>query len=1393
MVNPVRQGFDEDGLDTYPILESLSSYLPASLLHRIALDPSPIQSSSRSFLSAALLFADISGFTSLSERLVQRGPHGIEELSRLLNAHFGELIDLVNFYGGDVVKFAGDALLALWQPEPSETDLTAAARRAAQCALSIQAAMHNFEPIPGLQLSLRIGISAGQIAILNAGGVYGRWAYLVTGEPLIQANQIERQASPGQVMLSPHTWELVKEYCQGMPFPELGVVQLMDVRSRLVPTPRRMVNLYPEMSQSLKAFLPGAILSRLAARQSDWVAELRRVSVLFINLIGVDFSHQLDRTQQLMRTIQNNLYHYEGSLTELDVDERGTILVAALGLPPLAHEDDAVRAVQSALSIQAELKTLGVKSAIGIATGRAFCGAVGVATRREYVMIGDVVNLAARLMQMGEANDLLCDGATFQMAHARLAFETLEALKVKGKTVPVIAYRPKGMVATAIRSPAGLIGRKNERTALVDGLQSMLRGSRRKIMIIEGDSGMGKSRLVEELVYQAQGLSLNCLTGAGDAVESASPYHVWRLIFARLFQLDLTADLEARQRHVMERLSYFSSDLEHVQHLLTLSPLLNAVLPLDFPDNEITAQMSGEVRADNTRELLEELLQKSANEAPLVLALEDAHWFDSASWALVWLVSQRIRPMFLVITTRPITPPLQDEYQQLLADEGVKLFRLNPLSEEETTSLVEQRLGIETIPEQVADIIWQKGEGHPLYSQELAYALRDSKAIEITDGSCKVSPHAGDLSELNLPLTLQGLIASRIDRLTPQQQLVLKVASVIGRTFPFFILRDIYPVEIDHPNLAEYLTALEQMDIAALASTEPEPVYLFKHVITQEAVYNLMVYSQRKQLHQAVAAWYERTYASDLTSFFSLLAHHWSKAEVYPNAMAYLEKAGEQAILNYANLEAVRLINEALVLSEQEACRGLVDDRRRARWERLLGEAYYRLGRMDESRLHLERALAFLGWSVSHSKVRLLMSLTVLTLQQILHRFLPGWSFTVGDRERLLEASRTYAQLGSIYFFSDETLKMAQCMLSNINLAERAGVSSELTHAYANLSTTAGLIPWHGLARLYERRAWESAGKVKRLYDLAYVSMVTSMYYVGVADWENVEKHTRQAIDLFERIGDHSRFVESLTVQASASCFAGNIARYSHLINLISGAADQTGNELHRNWSMISQADEALLLGDARSARQLLESVLDMYEEHPDRSGMIRAYGLLGVALLRLGESDLSRGAADQVMRLVSGTLPTIFSTLDGYSGATEVYLMLWQQASLADPRPTTTSQIDDVQGLQKAARQACRALAGYGRIFAIGRPRVDLYRGTLAWLEGNQPAGQRAWLRSLETAVQLKMPYDQGLAHYQLATHLASSDPQKRLHLEQAIDCFTNSGAVYDLMRAMQVEQAEL
>ena len=922
------------------------SYVPRHTVMRLAAQPTRAMHPTVERFSTAVLYADVAGFTALTELLARRGRVGIEDLSGILNQSFGRLINVVLAHGGDVVKFAGDAVVAVW-PTTADLDLAATTMLAAQCGLALQ---HCFAAdTSATHLTLRMQIGAGDVQMLYVGGVQGRWESMIIGDALLQTNLLVPQTQAGEVVVSPEAWALVAARAVGTPLR----AEAVRLQSIAMPQPLPLalpLPLSPDLEAALRAYVPRAMVARIAAGHNDWLAELRRVSVVFVNLPDLSYNTDLAQAHTIIAALQHSIYRYEGSIDKLSVDDKGVSLLAALGLPPLAHEDDAVRAVHAALDIQTMLRELHINSAIGIASGAVFCGEIGSVQRREYTMIGDVVNVAARLMEHAH-NDVLCDEQTMIATRNRLHWTTLPPLSLKGKDAAVAVFRPDTSPLAPVQSSRTLVGRSAELATLSAAMERAKHGLG-GVYIVEGEAGIGKTAVLATCIEQGRALGLRVLQGAGLAIEQGSPYRGWRSIVSDLLYLHaLPAQEPLRSRVLNVRL-----DLP--PELAPYASLLNVVTPLDLPPNERTTHLNNTERAEYVRKLLLHLLTEAAK-FPTMLVLEDAHWLDSASWALLDSLRMHLPALLLVVGSRPLAQTAH-AYHRWSQHPDVTVLRLHNLSASEIEALITQRLGVQTLPPQVAALIYAKAEGHPFWSEEIAYALRDAGLMRIEAGECLLEVNVGDWPTMTFPDTIQGVITSRIDRLTLQQQLTLKVASVIGRVFAFHALHEVYPIGADKPHLLDYLGGLEQLDITPLEAPEPNLSYIFKHAITQDVAYNLMLYAQRRQLHRAVAEWYERVHAADLAPFVTVLAHHWSHvldandpdSTVLAKALLYLDAASENALRVCAYREAATLTERALHLLGAQ-----LFDERIVRLHLRCGEAWWRLGEWDSSLTHLNASL----------------------------------------------------------------------------------------------------------------------------------------------------------------------------------------------------------------------------------------------------------------------------------------------------------------------------------------------------------------------------------------------------------------------------------------------------
>lgn len=1374
-------------MSTNDVLAALASYVPARVIANLSRMSAVLVRSLREQWQGAALFADISGFTALAERLSFQGGAGTEQLSRILNRYFEQLIDVVTVYGGEVVKFAGDALLAVWQIADESTGdanaaLTEMCVRAAACGLEAQSLLHHYPIAEDLRLSLRIAIGAGEFVTMHLGGQLGRWEYFVSGEPLIQISLTEKHADPGKVVVSPQVWRLLEPRAVGTPRP-YGM-QIDSLAPALSPLgmARPPVNVSPAIESGLRAYIPGAIISRLAAGQGGWMAELRRVIVLFINLPALNHRTPLAQAQQWMEMLQKGVYRFEGSINKLNVDDKGTTLVAAFGLPPLSHEDDPQRGIGAALYLQQILSEAGLQvAAIGIASGRVFCGSVGSEQRREYTMIGNAVNLAARLMQaiktMPELSGLpiLCDTETWNAAKAVFEFWQLPAIQVKGRSEPVAIYQPVRRADNNKHLFTDLIGRTIERQMIADALQALQRQREPQagIVWVEGEVGIGKTRLIEDLRRQAEAMHLTVFRGEASPIEVTTPYFIWQAVFSQLLDVNALEQPEARRRHVLNL-------LEDLPDLLELAPLLNNVLPLELPETPVTAVMTGEIRAENTRTLLLRLLQDSVRRSPKVIILEDLHWMDASSWTLLWLAVQRLEQVLFAISTRPLDKVISTEYERIRSAKQVRLISLERLSDEEIIALACRRLKVPRLPPVAEQMILEKAEGHPFFGEQLAYALRDSGLLVIENGVCRLAGPAEDLSVLDIPNTIEGIITSRIDRLTPQQQLTLKVASVIGRMFAYRTLTAIYPIPDDRPRLQNYLQQTDLLNLTQRIASEPDLLYLFKHIITQQVAYNLMLFAQRQQLHQAVAEWYEQTYAEELARFYPLLAYHWSKSSFPERALDYFDMAGELALRNYANQEAARFYQDGLdllnrlypqVTTARNRLERLRDPNyiRRTRWIQCLGTAYYNLGQLDRAEEQFKIALALWGWRVPQTQRELFISIAL----KVLHQFLPHGlrRYPPEEVNARFEAARILFNMVRIAMYRLAQFDFVNYVLTQVTLVRSLPVSSELATAYSGLCLVTSLLGWHRVAQHYARLAVQICEQIADINVRIAVYSNLSIFEIGIGNWQTANRYTEQIIEFAHRIHHHTFVAIMMLGLGLTEFYQGNLDAAQKIFSEMHRLSLKEDNLQSQSWALGALAVTALRRGEMQLAKNLLLQALEISAQHITPVEKAVRYANLGLIAVREGDAVMALTYATPAAQALLKSRPTLYSAIESYSSVLEIHFMLWQQ-NYGDA--ATQEQI------RSQARALCEHYLRWVRIFPIGRARAELWQGLYYELTDEPYLAHRCWQRGLQFAQKFNMQYDLAMLHRMLAQY---GRPKNRAeHLRKARQLFEQIGAAYEL-----------
>lgn len=1249
---------------------------------------------------AAALFADMSGFTALTANLTARGLQGAEALSTILNVRFGRLVDLVHQYGGSVLAFAGDAAVAYW---PLQDDPSGATRRAVACGHAISEVVTASSHSGGGEFYLRVGVGAGQVMCALVGGIDGRWHTLMGGAAWTDMLDAIAAARAGEVVLAP------------------SVKRLIGAANKTVGVPLNATVLPDMPPDLLRAGIPRSVQKRLEAGQQGWLAEFRTVTTAFVNVPGLryDSTDRLSELQPVVATMQSVVHRFGGSVNDLLVDDKGTVMLAVWGIPLHAYEDNAVRATLAGMALREELRAIGVRPSIGITTGRAFAGPVGNAQRIRYALLGEPIILAARLMQAA-ADEVFCDGNTRAAARSRVRFGPPAAVRVEGHGEVGMAVVPIDAVDSRVRPSREMVGRQTEARALGDAFAAVERDRESRLVIVRGEPGIGKSTLISSFLDRAHGSPMRVLVGAAESMSSTSPYHAWRGVF--------------------EALGVPLADL---------------------------AAAGPDTSAEATRDLLTARFRDARGDAPLAVILEDAHWMDSASWSLAAEIQRMAERLLLVIVTRPMADAdIGDDCRRLLAHPDASVMDLDLLGRGEALALACRRLDVDALPAAVGDVIADVAEGHPLFTEQLVRSLLERGAIRIEDHQCRAQL---DLALPEFPSTVEGLIRSRIDLLSPEEQLTLKVASVFGRVVDVAALLHVHPVRaIDSvPQQLKNMARLGLLEAGEDDHVAPERV-IFKHGLIQEVAYATLAFEQRRRLHHAVAEWYETT-SADALEVVPLLARHWSEAGVVTKSLTYLERAGEQALRTGNYREAVAFLSQALE-GAKTAPRDLVPSVREGVWRRQLGRAVQALGRLEEAREQLERAAEVLGYPIPRSRLRQGVSIVRGALTPWLMRFRhtpPLDPKTSPEGLAIYEAAMAIDIVSEIYYLNADTVHTAYCIARRYELVARLVPTDLFARSSAEV---AFLWEFSGIRRQADRlfeQGWAMANQLQLPLASARILFSWGVFGLGRGDWINVSNRTRASAMIYRKHGENRLRRDSEFIEAYCGTFDGSFATALALYERLLEEARQHEAVLHIAWANLGCVKIRRRFGHFRETLAWIDDGIDAARKCGDRVALI---GLLGWrALMRIDTGDPQGAAADlrSAAPLLATNYPAI-TTADSCAAVAEAALTLAAQQR--------SKEVDEI------AATACAALWRTVRTFPSARPMALLWSGVHHAQHGRSRKAVRCLQEALAAAQRFALPFEEGLIRLELGKSVNAAEGEP--HLLLARELFQRLDAARELHR---------
>jgi class 3 adenylate cyclase/tetratricopeptide (TPR) repeat protein len=1065
--------------------------------------------------------------------------------------------------------------------------------------------------------------------------------------------------------------------------------------------------------------------------------ERKQVTVLFCDLagsttiaerLGPDAMHQV--LERFFEMALAEVHRYEGTVNQF----LGDGLMALFGAP-VAHEDHARRAVLAAIGIQRaiaehhdDFRGADLYLRIGLNTGPVVVGKIGDNLRMDYTAVGDTTNLAARLQGLAQPGWVYASAATQRLVADGFDWEALGEHRVKGRTEPVTVFRAsaprreidRNHARMSVRSP--LVGRDEEMRLLHEAITALRTTGQGRIVALVGEPGLGKSRLLDEVRQAADHADVLWLEGRSLSFGQTLSY--WPFLDLMRHWLGVTEETPAVETFDRLRARLVEVFDEETDDVL---PYLAVMLGLTVPP-ELEARvkfLDGQAMGLQIFRSARRLVERLAQDRPVALVFEDLHWADESTTELIehLLPLTTSLPVMLVGTSRPdpstAAARVRDVASTTYADRYLGI-RLAPLAAEASADLVEHLLDGSEAAE-LRQRVMDRAEGNPYFAEEVVRSLISSGAVVRDEASGRWRT-TGHLDQIAIPDTIQGVIVARVDRLDDDVKQILKVASVIGRSFLYKVLD---ALEDAGSALDAQLAGLQQLELIRERRRQPELEFLFTHALVQEATYDSILVDRRRRLHLEVATAIESLFPDRLDEFAGVLAHHFTAAEDWDKAQRYLFLAGDQAGRMAGDAEALARYRQAI-----DAYALAYGDRwdpfDRAVLERKVGEAVFGRGDYEGAVAHLERSLGLLGSPYPAKAARRRAIVAELGRQMIRHplgrRVRPHRPH---DIDRVAEEQcRVFYMLGWMDLFRDQE-RLTVDVLKQLNIAEHAAGPAYVVRGAMSVGVLFDIIGQPKTAARYHRWAAALAAEIDHPVALGDAQQGLTWHHVYAARLAEGDVAARISADWYASAGQIQNW-------GGATGTAMHIERYQGALEnmrLDAGrelrAGEETGSAIMRGWGFQGTAFADRLAGDLDAAVDGLESALAIYRSIP-------SYGSMAEATADLGLCRLAQGRIEEAIDLLREAVATLDAhALRGFEASAP-------RSGLAEALLAGAEAATDESTRQVALIEAKRAADGalkHARAFRIGFPVAARAMGIHAWLTGDHAAARKWWDRGLAVA----------------------------------------------------------
>ena len=656
------------------------------------------------------------------------------------------------------------------------------------------------------------------------------------------------------------------------------------------------------------------------------IGERKHVTVLFSDLSGyTTMTEKLDpeEVKEIMSRIFGEIAHvltkYEGFIERFIGDE----VMAVFGVPK-THDDDPLRAIKAVIEIHELVERISpqledklgqpLSMHSGINTGLVVTGEVKMG-HGTYGLTGDAINTASRLQGIAKAGEILVGYQTYRQTEGYFQFEKLESTKVKGKTEKVQPYkyvseRKAPLTHQLSDIKADLIGRNVELHQLKKGFEQLLTG-KGNVFLIYGDAGTGKSRLIEEFKLKLDPTQIQWYEGHAYPYAQNMPYFP----IIHLFNQALNIQDDNSPHEIEKKIESFVDSMEGAKQ--SIAHYIGSLYGLNYTEVESSGPQD---RRSRLLRAIQSVFFSISQKRPTVFLLEDLHWFDPSTLAVIRKMLTQIRLPAIFLCTHRL--PFALFSGQLIAKikNPLNEIYIRQLSPSETQHMLKSLLKAEHLPQSLFDFILSKLEGNPFFLEEVIKSLIESKTLVRENGHWNLKK---SIDDSHIPSTIHGVISARIDNLELEMKQILQEASLIGRQFLYKILNRITRYE---NKLDSCLHGLEQIDLIKTKSLIPEIEYLFKHALTQEVVYDGILKKKRQILHESIGQVIEQLFQDRIPEFYETLAFHYKNSLSLDKALDYLLKSGDKSLRNYALEEAHQYFKEAFNLLADKQNRTETED-----------------------------------------------------------------------------------------------------------------------------------------------------------------------------------------------------------------------------------------------------------------------------------------------------------------------------------------------------------------------------------------------------------------------------------------------------------------------------------